>query len=1136
MKSTAMSFLLNVLVLFSCFNTPLISPASAAFAPDARLMRFPDVSKNKIVFVYAGDIWTVNKTGGTAQRLTTSPSWEFFPKFSPNGQKIAFSGNYDGNTDVYIIPTTGGIPQRITHNPSSELVVDWYPDAKNILYRSTMDSPVTRFDKFFKQPVTGGLPQKLPLPYAELASFNANGTQMAFQYIDRDFRNWKRYRGGMASNIWIYNTLNHTTKQITTFTGTDTMPMWHNNFIYFLSDRGRNDKLNLWRYDINKQRFTQITHFRKYDIKFASAGPDDIVLTNGGQLYTVSLKNEKLHNVPVIIPSDLPRIRKQLKDLVPYINQYDVSPTGKRAVFSARGEILTVPAKYGVTRNLTRTSGIAERYCAWSPNGKYIAYFSDKTGEYELYLQSPSGKTPARRITFDGKVFRYSPLWSPDSKSIAFSDKTGSLYVVNIKNKKPVFVDRNEYSEMHSYNWSHDSRYLTYTKGTKNHHDVVMIWDSQTKKTRQVTSNFYDNSSPVFSVDGKYLFFLANTRFTPKYGDMTGNWIYPNSTELYALTLRKDVKSPLALRDDEEPQTANKKEVAKNSKTGKESPDNNQKSTKNPCKASKNDTKPTKKNQPKVDKNNTKTTGKTAKITQNTAKTTTKKIAKKTIKIDFEGIDKRIVKLPVRPGHMRNMATVRGKVLYMRYGSGGGLYYYDIAGRREIRVISGISGYSVSANGKKLMYHAGSTYGITDITGGRTVGTGRLNLSNLKAWIEPQKEWHQMFVEAWRIERDFFYDPKMHGLNWQAIRSRYEPLVKYLVDRQDLNYLIGQMLGELNCSHSYVHGGDLRHSRGISVGMLGCDYRLDKQHNLWQISKIYDSAPWSSLHSPLREPGVNVNEGDYLLAVNGVKVSTDQDPWAAFQNMAGQTITITVNSKPTFEKARDVLVRPLPSEAKLRYLAWIENNRKKVDKATNGRVGYVYVLDTTREGQNELVRQFTGQQDKQAMIIDERFNAGGQLPDRFIELLNRPTLCYWALRDFKDWKTPRVSIPGPKVMLINSWSGSGGDAFPYFFRKTHLGPLVGTRTWGGLVGISGNPQLIDGGYITAPKFAIWNTQGQWIIEGYGVAPDYKVPNIPHVVAEGKDEQLDKAIEVIMNLLKKNYRPKPHRPAYRDKSH
>ncbi len=1095
-------------------------PDDLTHMPDARMLRFPDVSAELIVFSYAGDLWTVPREGGTARRLSSPKGDEMFPKFSPDGRLIAFSGNYDGNTDVYVVGAQGGQPYRLTHHSASDLVVEWYPDGRNVLYRSGMVSPSNRFNRFFKQSIEGGLPQTLPLPYAELGSFSPDGSQIVYQFISREFRTWKRYHGGMASDLWLYDFLNNSAEKLTDFAGTDAVPMWHEDTIYFLSDRGDNQKLNIWAYSLRTKRFRQVTDFDEYDVKWPSLGPDAIVFQNGGKLYLLDLATEESKSIQIKVPDDLPHVRTELKSVSNLIQDFSLSPTGKRALFEARGEVFTVPEKHGSVRDLTNTSGIAERYPAWSPDGKWIAYFADTTGEYELYLRSGDGKGQPRQVTEGGKAFRYNPVWSPDSKLIAFSDKTGSLFIVDVNDGDVTFVDKDEWSRMSSYAWSPDSRWLTYSKNGANRHGNIMIYDVNDSTVRQVTSDFYEDARPVFDVEGKYLFFRSNRSFSPVYGDMDSTWIYPNSAQLYAVTLSAETASPLAPRSDEEEIKGEEKKAEKG--------DEGQKSEKGSDEVS--------------DPNDT---GKSDDAGKEDQKKDKKKDEPEPVKIDFDGFEQRVVELPIRAGNYGGLASVKGKLLFARYmpagarrsgEPGGTLLYYDLKEREEKTVVDNIDSYDLSADGKKIIYKSRSTYGIIDVGENKKVGDGKIDSGDLKAWINPREEWKQIFTEAWRVERDFFYDPNMHGVDWPEMKERYGALLPYLADREDLNYIIGEMIAELNSSHTYVRGGDMEQPDRLNVGLLGCDFELDKDNDAYRISKIYEGATWiAEPRSPLKAPGVDVNEGDYLLAVNGRPMDTSLDPWAAFQGLAGQTVTLTVGPTPDVNDANDILVQPMGSEFRLRNLAWIESHREKVDEATQGRVGYIYVPDTSINGQNELVRQFVPQWNKDALIIDERFNSGGQIPDRFIELLNRPIYNYWARRDNRDWQTPSLANNGPKVMLINGWSGSGGDAFPYYFREAGLGPLVGTRTWGGLIGISGNPQPIDGGSITVPTFGMYEEDSQWSVEGYGVDPDYEVENAPDEMVAGHDPQLETAIAVALKQLEKQPPKRPRRPTYPNRS-
>lgn len=1080
-------FIAAVLLLsFSCyFNVSFAEEDdSINHSPDALMLRFPDVSKSEIVFVYSGDVWIVSKEGGVARKLSSPKGRESFPKFSPEGDKVAFSGNYDGNTDIYIISSSGGMPERLTHHPEEDWVVDWYPEGESILMRSKMLSPRERYNRLFRQPLQGGMPEVLPLPFGEIGSFSPDGKSLAFQYKARQANAWKRYKGGTASDLWILNLQDQSLRKFTDYDGTDALPMWHKDTIYFLSDRGAQERLNIWAYDTATEKTRQVTDFAEYDVKWPSLGPQNIVFENGGALFLLELGSESYSQVSVEVPDDLPELRPRLKGVSKNISKFSISPTGKRALFEARGEIFTVPQNRGSVRNLTQTSGVAERFPVWSPDAKNVAYFSDKTGEYELYIRPSDGKGEETRITTDGGVYRFNPVWSPDSKKIAYSDKTGSLFIVDISNKKPSLVSKDDRGPIGSYAWSPDSRWLTYPYTADNGLKSVMIYDSKDKKSRKVTTDFYNDNTPVFDPGGRYLYFFSDRSFTPVYGDMDDTWIYPNSTGVYALTLRADTLSPIAPRSDEE--TENKDE--------------------------------------KSDEN----TG-------------------ESVKIDFDAIDERTVKLPVRAGNFGALKALDGKVVYLRFPragvidhdrANGKLQFYSLQHGAEKTVIPKINDFDLSSDGSKLIYKSGDVYGIVDFGEGKNNGQGKIDISKLKTRIDPRHEWQQIFDDSWRIQRDFFYDPKMHGVDWDAVKVRYEKLLPYIADREDLNFVIGEMMGELNSSHTYIGGGDIEETEQISVGLLGADFELDKKNNAYRIKKIYGSSSnIADIRSPLKEPGLNVQEGDYILTVNGKPLDTAKDPWASFQGLTGEVVELGIGKTVKPKDLKEILVKPISKdeERKLRYMTWVEENRRKVEQATEGRVGYVYVPDTGRGGQNELVRQFVPQQKTQALIIDERFNGGGQVPDRFVELLNRPALNFWAIREFEDWKTPSLSHSGPKVMLINGWAGSGGDAFPYYFRKAGLGPIIGTRTHGGLIGIGGNPGFVDGGYITAPTYAFYNLDGEWDVEGRGVDPDYEVPDLPSNLNDSDDQQLDKALEVILELLKSAPSQKPDRPLYQDRS-
>ena len=1098
-----MKRLIPVLSLIAVLGA--LAPAEAQI--NARLLREPDISATQIAFVYAGDIWLVPKEGGVAQRLSTPAGEESFPRFSPDGKTIGFTGNYDGNSDIYVMPVGGGLPERLTHHPDTDRMLGWYPDGESILFATAMTSEKRRFNKLYKVPITGGLPEVLPIPYGEFGAISPDGKTLAYMPLSRDFRTWKRYRGGTAPEIWLFGLAEHWAKNITNNDANDSQPMWHGSTIYFLSDRGPNLRFNIWAYDLDSGAVRQVTEFSDFDIHFPAIGPDDLVFENGGRLYVMDLATETPREIEVKVVTDRATLRPHSVKVGDHVMGGHISPTGKRAVLSARGEIFTLPAEHGVVRNISQSSGVAERHPTWSPDGKYIAYFSDRTGEYELTIRPADGSGEEKTLTSMGPGYRYTPMWSPDSNKLAFVDSQKVISLFDITTKTLTEVDRGMWMtegplRAFEVSWSADSRWIAYSRGLENRQDAIFLYDTRDGSRHQVTAGFVECYAPVFDPEGKYLYYLSDNSFRPIYAELDPTWIYTNTTTVVAVPLRDDVPSPLAPRNDVEETDGNKeasgKDEANKEKTGKSNDGKNGK-----AESADDDSDEEKKPEP--------------------------------VEIDLEGFETRAVVLTEEAGQYEGLAAVKGKVIYQRAPRTGSadedapIVYWDLEEREEQTILDSADAFAVSANGKKMLVAKDDTFAIIDIAPKQKIETP-LATGSMEMMLDPPAEWRQIFTDAWRFERDFFYDPNMHGVDWQAMRVRYGALIDDAVTRWDVNFIIGELIGELNTSHSYRGGGDMEKAARRGVGLLGVDWEL--ADGAYRIQHIITAAPWDSeVRSPLAEPGVDVSEGDWVLAVNGVSIDPAQDPWAAFQGLADATVILTVNDKPSLEGARDVLVKTLSSEARLRNLAWIESNRRKVDAATNGRVAYVYVPDTGRGGQTELYRMFRGQYDKEGLIVDERFNDGGQIPDRFVELLNRPVYNYWAVRSGRDWQTPRIAHFGPQVMLINSWSGSGGDAFPYYYRAAGLGPLIGTRTWGGLIGISGAPPLVDGGRLTVPTFSFYNPEGQWDVEGHGVDPDIEVIDDPSLMVDGGDPQLDRAIAEVMEMIKENPPTRPQRPPY-----
>ena len=1108
MKSASLCFAVATMTTASLVSavaeTNQVSAAVVTGGINARMLRYPDVSATRIAFVYAGDIWVAPKSGGEALRLSSPKGEETFPRFSPDGTQIAFSGNYDGNTDIYVVPAAGGLPKRLTFHGAPDRMLEWYPDGKSILFASTRASEKDRFNQLWKISAEGGLPEKLPVPYGEFGAISPDGKTLAYVPISTDFRTWKRYRGGMNAAIWLFNLQTYDAKDITGNEAANSQPMWHGSTLYFLSDRDKNKRANIWAYDTKTEEFRQVTTFEDFDVHFPSIGPEDIVFENGGRLYLLNLVSEKYSEVKIQVLTDRATLKPRIEDVTKSALNPDISPTGKRAVFEARGEIFTVPAEYGVVRNLTRSSGVAEREPAWSPDGKLIAYFSDRSGEYELTVCPEDGSGQEETLTKLGPGFRYRPFWSPDSRKLVFIDQALRVWLHDRDNKQTTQIDKEmwmSHDELIRFrvSWSKDSRWLGFEHDTENQHTAIALYDTKEKRLSIVTSGYYDDDQPVFDADGKYLFYRSGRDFDPVYGDEDETWIYPNTTRLVAVPLRKDVPSPLAPRNDEEGQKDKKdKETDKDKEPKKESA--------------------------------------TASDDKDTVK---EEKPPKPVEIDLAEFERRAVVLPPKAGHFDDLASVSGKLIYRRLpraGSGeekSNLIFYDLEKREEKTIIEDVDDAMLDVKGDKILIRRKTDYALVEPKEGQKFEK-KLPLSGLETTIDPVAEWQQIFTDAWRLERDYFYDPNMHGEDWNAMRQRYGDLLKDAVTRWDVNYIIGELISELSSSHTYRSGGDVEADLQRGVGYLGVDFSLE--NGAYRIKKIIDDAAWDAeARSPLRSPGIDVKEGDYLLAVNGLPLDIAQEPYAAFQGLADKPVFLTVNDRPSLTGSRQVLVQTLANEARLRHLAWIEQNRKRVAEATAGKVAYVYVPDTGQHGQSELVRQFRAQFDKAGMIIDERFNSGGQVPDRFIELLARKTLNYWAVRNGHDQSSPQIANSGPKAMLINGWSGSGGDCFPYYFKQAGLGPLIGTRTWGGLIGITGSPGLIDGGSVTEPAFAIYSTKGEWIIEGHGVDPDIPMVDDPALMAKGRDPQLERAIDEVLKALKKNPPAEVKRPTYPDRA-
>jgi len=1049
--------------------TGLVVSLTSAAQQETLLLRSPSVSQDKIAFAYAGDIWVAGKDGSNPRRITVNPDVEAEPMLSPDGKWIAFSGNYDGNNDVYVVSANGGIPRRITFHPYGDVVRGWHGNDK-ILFSSARESYSPRYHKLFEADINGGLPQALKMPEAHQGNISPDGKYTAYiknpDPTDRAgvYRPFKHYRGGNMPKIWIFNNQTRETVEVSAAGSNNTRPVWMGNAVYFLSDR--NGTTNVFRYQLSDKQVTQITNHKDFDVKTLTSDGNSLAYEQAGKIHLWEAGRSK--DLEIALQADLPYKRPHLAGDVS-IRNMQISPTGVRAVVEARGEILTIPAEKGDIRNLTNTTGTHERDPSWSPDGKWIAYFSDESGEYSLKLRDQKAEKPAITISLGEPNFYYEPIWSPDSKKIIYRDKHLHLYYIDIDAKKPVLIDEDNYDrpdQSFAPGWSQDSRWITYHKRLPNILRAVFIYDVAAGKAYQITDGRSEASQPTFSRDGKYLFFTASTNYALNTGwlDMT-NYERDVQSSIYAVVLANEAPSLLAPESDEE-------------------------------------------------------TIKSSEAPAKPAATDTSKAAKeksKNIRIDLQNIDQRIVALPLSAkAYSRLNASVDGKLFYLE---GGNLYTYDIAKRKSDVVINTINNYVISSDGKKLLYASGSNLGITGTSGKSTNSDGKLNISGIRIMVDPVAEWKQMFDELWRIERDFFYVANMHGADWKAIKNKYEKFLPYVSHREDLNYLFNEMMSELVIGHNYVGLGDAPSPINVNVGLLGADYSIENGH--YRFRKIYSGLNWNpQFQAPLTQPGIQVKEGDYLLAIDGRPLEEKDNIHNLLQNTAGKQVRILVNSQPNTTGAKEFTVVPTSSEVNLRNMDWVEGNRRKVDQLSNGQLAYVYMPNTGNDGYTFFNRYYFSQLDKKGVVLDERFNGGGSAADYVIDLMNREVLNYWATRDGRPQTTPGNAIFGPKVMVTNGYAGSGGDLMPFLFREKKMGQLVGTTTMGILVGIYSYPPLMDGGYVTAPRLGIFSKDGKWIIENEGVSPDVEVEMTPAEVIAGKDPQLEKAVELLMKDVKK----------------
>jgi len=1069
----------SLLLVFALLLGTGLFPNSAIAGTTKALMRFPDIFGNKVVFVQGEDIWKVSATGGQAVRLTINDGSERFPKFSPDGLLIAFTGEYDGNSDVYVMDENGGNIKRLTFHPGQDEVVGWNSVKNKIIFSSSRNS-YSRFTNLFMISPDGTGLERLPIHEIYQGSFSDDGKKIAYNKVSREFRTWKRYKGGTAQDIYVYDFVSKKNTKITEFKGTDRFPMWKGDKIYFLSDRDR--FLNIYSYDTKTKAISQLTHHKDYDARRASIGMNKIVYELGGSLWAYNIDTNKTSQIPVSIGVDPAETRTHLRKVTNYITDIDVSPSGKRALISARGDVFTVPLKNGSIRNITETSSARDKNAVWSPNGKCIAWLSDKSGEYDVYVKDLTSNKETK-LTAYKSGFRHSLSWSPDSKKLAFTDQALNLIVVDAKIGNEVKIDKAEYENIDvsqekkpifDYSWSPDSNFIAYAKMDENLVYHIYIYSFATGKHQDVSEGIFNDFSPVFTKDGKHLLFISKRIFNPTFCDFEWEMVYKNVAGIYAYTLQKDGEKLLPLRSDEE--EFNKTTVEK-TKIGN-------------------------------------------------------KAKKVNVVIDFKGLAKRIEALPVKAGNYRRLKTTDKGLFYFNKDKGDfnrfefrvvnsmNLYFFDYKKRKENLVINLINQYKISADGSSVVYKKGNSVGIVKTSVKNSKGNS-LNINNLKMWINPKEEWTQIFNEAWRLERDYYYTESMHGLNWNSMKEKYGKLIQYASCRQDVKYIIGELIGELNTSHTYIFGGDRqRKASRVNVGMLGVNWETEKNSDYYKFGKIFTVPNWSAgITPPLAGAGKNVKTGDYLLMLNGKKVTTAKSIYSYFQNLAGEQVVLTVNSKPTIEGARKVIVKPLRSERTLRYLDWVEHNRMVVDKASNGQIGYVHLPDTYMGSAVEFPKYFYAMARKKGVIVDGRYNGGGLDPNIFLKRLRRNPHSYWTRRYSHDQTAPVYAPKAHMVCLTNRQAGSGGDELPEEFQQFKMGPVIGTRTWGGLVGVSMFMQLIDNGGISAPDYRIYTEEGKWTVENVGVTPDIIVDMDPEEMQRGYDAQLQTGINYLLKKIK-----------------
>jgi tricorn protease len=1117
--------------VFLALGLAVVALGARAEPSGLTLMRYPTLHGNTVVFVAHDNLWSVPRTGGAASRLTADPGRDVMPRLSPDGRWIAFTGEYQGSRDVYVMPAQGGPVRRLTfmsdvspepplRRGPNNLVIAWTPDSKNIVFLSRRDAWNGAIFKPYTVALAGGLAQAMPLDRSGFMSFSPDGKQIAFNRIFRDFRTWKRYDGGLAQDIDIYDFEARKLTHVTDWPGTETSPMWYGKTIYFLADHDSSRRRNIWAYDTSTAAFRQVTHFTDYDIDFPSLGGGaegeaGIVFQQGGTLHVLDVPSEQLHDLNVTVPDDGTRTGPRWVDAKDTIREqdtsqhtdYDIAPNGNRAVFSARGDVFTLPAEHGNTRNLTQTSNADEDHPSWSPDGKMIAYTTDASGEQQLAVRPAEGGAE-RVVTHFDRGYFYAARWSATGDRFAFSDNEHRLWVIATAGGEPVQVARDPYNEIHDQAWSPDGRWLAYSITGANQQTGIWLYNVETRKALLVSDPRANDFSPAFDPSGKYLLFISARHENPTFSQTEFNIATQKMNGIYIATLKHGAASPFSPRSDEGVGATDEEKQ-------KKSQDDN------------------KKEKEKEGKND-------------------KKEPSKPVEIDIDGLMARAVPLPIPAANIATLEVREEKVFYLTMpnqmyeglqpGEKPILHVYDLKERKDANVVEGLSSYALSADGKKVLYKLDKDYIIADAApGGANKGkepgaTKKLDLSHMRVLVEPTQEWSEMFNSTWRLERDFFYSPKMNGVDWPAVRAAYTKLLPLVGSRGDLNYLIGEILGELGNSHTYVSGGDeMPEELRVPTGYLGADFALDAASGRYRLATIYPGDNTRNTYrSPLTQPGIDVSQGDYLLAIDGVDLRSPVDPYSLLVGKQDRTVKLTVAQTPG-GKPRDVIVQPVKDELALREQGWIDHNREVVYKASGGRIAYIYLSDMGGRGMDQFIRQFYSQLDKQAVLVDERWNGGGNIDPIVLERLRRIVIGMTTTRESVAVPVPTELINGPKICMMNHFSGSDGDLFPFYFRKYGLGPLLGTRTWGGVRGIRGEWDLLDGGNITIPEDARYGLDSQWVIENHGVDPDITVDDSPADWMSGHDVQLEAAIAYLLGELQKKPvtlpPPPPALPAY-----